>query len=74
MNWECFTNSPSKIEGVPEGRGSMTGDEIIPLAPLGRSPCLRGRVLPAITNFAVLSKNRAERQRRNSYGNTKFTV
>ncbi|MBR4616316.1 MAG: hypothetical protein IKO55_11975, partial [Kiritimatiellae bacterium] len=38
------TDSPSKIEGVAAGRGSMTGDGIIPLAPSGHSPCLRGRV------------------------------
>ena len=32
------TNSPSKIEGVAVGRGSMTGDEIIPPRPSGALP------------------------------------
>jgi hypothetical protein len=51
------TDSPSKIEGVAAGRGSMIrGAGSYPLAPSGHSPCLRGRVLSPIPNFATLPK------------------
>ena len=44
------TNSPSKIEGVAVGRGSMRS---YPLAPSGYSPCLRGRIRHAIPTIAT---------------------
>ena len=39
------TNSPSKIEGVAVGRGSMTGDRIIPPRPSGALPLSQGESL-----------------------------
>ena len=39
------TNSPSKIEGVAVGRGSMTGDGIIPPCPSGALPLSQGESL-----------------------------
>ena len=36
------TDSPSKIEGVAAGRGSMTGDGIIPPRPFGALPLSQG--------------------------------
>jgi len=39
------TDSPSKIEGVAVGRGSMTGDEIIPPRPFGALPLSQGESL-----------------------------
>ncbi len=38
-------NSPSKIEGVAGGRGSMTGGEIIPPRPFGALPLSQGESL-----------------------------
>ena len=38
-------NFPSKIEGVAEGRGSMTGDGIIPPRPSGALPLSQGESL-----------------------------
>ena len=39
------TDSPSKIEGVAVGRGSMTGDGIIPPRPFGALPLSQGESL-----------------------------
>ena len=45
------TNSPSKIEGVAVGRGSMTGDGIIPPRPFGALPLSQGESLMCHPNL-----------------------
>ena len=45
QSWRFYygnTDSPSKIEGVAVGRGSMTGDGIIPPRPFGALPLSQG--------------------------------
>jgi hypothetical protein len=44
-------NSPSKIEGVAGGRGSMTGDGIIPPRPSGALPLSQGESFICYPNF-----------------------
>ncbi len=48
-------NSPSKIEGVAGGRGSMTGDGIIPLRPFGALPLSQGESLTCHTQLCDIT-------------------
>ena len=50
------TNSPSKIEGVAVGRGSMTGDGIIPPRPSGALPLSQGESLGSHPQLCDITK------------------
>ena len=49
-------NSPSKIEGVAVGRGSMTGDGIIPPRPSGALPLSQGESLGSHPQLCDITK------------------
>ena len=50
------TNSPSKIEGVAVGRGSMMGDGIIPPRPSGALPLSQGESLGSHPQLCDITK------------------
>ena len=54
------TDSPSKIEGVAVGRGSMMGDGIIPPRPFGALPLSQGESSPAPRPFGALPLSQGE--------------